>query len=137
MGPEIPYVIKRLFKIEGMVCVMSQADLICGYTYYGLGYYAENPPLPQDVKLGNYVKEYHGSFDTHQDSWELDFHQWVESGQVRWAKHEQGKLQLQPAGVEGFPFLDLPGHRGEQYAKGDEVEFAKPPRERSSKYSGY
>ena len=33
-GPEVPYVIKRLFNFPTMICVMSHVHLDCGYDYY-------------------------------------------------------------------------------------------------------
>ena len=136
LGPEVPYVIKRLFKIPTMTCVIARLDLPCGYTYYPMTYFAENPPPPNEVKCGRWASEYHGGFEVVSDSWHFDIRAFVESGQLRWATIKDTKVTLQPLGVETFPFLDMSGHQGIQLAQDNEIKLCKAPRASHSVYDG-
>ena len=136
LGPEVPYVIKRLFEIPTMTCVIARLDLPCGYTYYPMVYFAENPPPSHEVKCGEWASEYTGSFEVVSDSWHFDIRAFVESGQLRWATIEDTKVTLQPLGVETFPFLDMSGHQGIQLAQNNEIKLFDAPRASHSEYDG-
>ena len=135
-GPEVPYVIKRLFKIPTMTCVMSRVDLVCGYTYYPMVYFAESPPPKDEVKCGTWASPYAGFFEEVQDSWLFDFGPFVESGQVRLANIRGDEVTLESHDLDSFPLLNLPGHQGLQNARRSDIKQYPAPKSKHSHYQG-
>ena len=134
-GPEVPYVIARILKLRSMVCVMSRLDLEAGYTFYPLVYFSRWN-IKHDKLTSQWAGTYFTGYETRRENWDFELEPWVKKKSVRWCRSEGGKLQLQPAGLNGFPFLNLPGHRGTQYAKLERYNAMAAPVEGSSKYDG-
>ena len=116
-GPEVPYVLPRLLAEEPTVAVVSQVP-VGSHVGYVIAYFSREP----DATLGR-ANDWGANGFTRLDpdgalEWgavpegldepDFDLRPWVESNRLQWIAPGDGRLRLR-TGVEGCPYLDLPG----------------------------
>lgn len=118
-GPEVPYVISRLFRTEGLVAVVSSVP-VGEHTGFPIAYYAD--PLPEDVLrpdtwgMGSY--EYlspegavqWGEAEDPEIDYDYDLARWIGEGRVQWIAPGDPELALHE-GHGNCPYLKLDGRR--------------------------
>ena len=114
-GPEVPVVIPRLLRHDGVHLVVSQVD-VGRHVGWCLLYVAESKPegeqLPNDWGLKTSLRvgpdgspRWDQAFDFDVDP---DLRQWMATGRVHWIAPGDTTLTLR-RDVDGCPYLDLEG----------------------------
>lgn len=122
-GPDVPFILPELMAHPGMVAVVSALP-IGRHVGFPICYFAN--PLPHDVERaddwgigthtyrradGTLTSDHAVESDARKD---FELRPWLESGRLRWIAPGDETLALQ-AGVDGCPYLDLPGERRRRY----------------------
>jgi hypothetical protein len=116
-GPEVPYVIPRLFKDSTVTAVLSSVP-IGKHQGYAIFYFAKpSLHLARANEWGtNEYKIYgagtEGWNEVREDEKEYDFDlgKWITSGRLQWIAPGDTALRLQ-SDANGCPYLNLPGRR--------------------------
>ncbi len=126
-GPEVPYVIPRLFKDSSVTAVLSAVS-IGAHEGYAIFYFAK--PVPRVARANEWgANEYkiyeagtEGWDEINEDEQEFDFDlsRWITSGRLQWIAPGDSALRLQ-TNVSGCPYLNLPGRRTIQRIQYGEV----------------
>jgi hypothetical protein len=118
-GPEVPYVLPRLLGHPDVRAVLSSMP-IGEHWGYAIAYYAK--PIPWRLPRVNTWGTDHLWYGTETGEWgwdeqllveeDMDFELewWIDTGKLSWIAPNDVKLQLQ-RGLEGCPYLGLPGRR--------------------------
>jgi len=125
-GPEVPHIIPRLLEYPGMVAVVSQLEMECGYAAYPIAYFAERRPpvaeLTADWPRDTYSYETETGelgWTTPNDPWDFDLRPWLQAGKIRWCDPDSDRTSLSDAPPDQCPYVDLPGLRERMMVKGD------------------
>lgn len=130
-GPGVPYVVPRLLEVPGVRAVLSQVP-VGRHTGWAITYFGSNPG---NVELVNtwgsdtyYVYDeagawlgWHQSIE-HVSDYAFELDPWLRSGRLLWIAPGDESAALRE-GVDGCPYLDLPGPRRIAYVQGGEVEY--------------
>jgi len=128
-GPEVPYVIPRLMRLESIRAVISSLP-IGQYTGYPIAYYAN--PIAEDVlrpdTWGLEKSEYLGpegnvqwceADDLEEDN-DYDLRRWIATGRLLWIAPNDAAWALQQA-PSRCPYVDLKGRREVQRVQNGEA----------------
>jgi hypothetical protein len=131
-GPDVPFVLPALMADPGMVAVISSLQ-VGQHVGMPICYYAD--PLPQDLERiddwgirsftirrpdGSMASGHAVQADEDKD---FDLRPWLEGGRLRWIAPGDDSLEVR-TGVDGCPYVDLPGERRRRYIQEGRTWFA-------------
>jgi hypothetical protein len=134
-GPEVPFVVPRLLRLPGMVCVVSQLTLTTGDTAYPIAYFSPEEIAPKQLhqpwlrqELWFKADESANAWLIANDAWDFDLEPWVASGKLRWIEPTDAEARV----VDGragraCPYVDLPGDRAPQLISSGDRELLELP----------
>lgn len=131
-GPQVPFVIPRLLRQEGVTAVLSRIRMENGYVAYPIAYFAERRPPPQDLTASwartNYLYTTQlgeVAWRVENDRWEFELEPWLSSGKLRWSTGEGESMRLESA--KACPYTGLPGDRRPTVLELDQIWFEASP----------
>ena len=117
-GPEVPFVMPRLLEMPGMIAVISQIEMACGYTAYPIAYFAEKRPPVNELTAGWARTIYlyqtqlgEDGWTPANDLWDFNLKPWLRQGKLRWCPPGSDNTELSTDPPEACPYVDLPGQR--------------------------
>jgi hypothetical protein len=121
IGPDVPFVIPRLLKLEGMVAVMGALAMDPGYQAYTITYFGDPLPAPQDG-VPNWCEDRFvfvmadgkQAWRSDEDPWDFELLPWLRSGKLRWCVPGFDNRVLATEPPDACPYANLPGHREAQ-----------------------
>ncbi len=134
-GPEVPFVVPRLFRFPGMKAVISCFTLVRGDLAYPIAYFAKERLASKDVhqpwgKRSYQVFDEDGvpqGFAVKTDIWDFDLEPWIERGQLHWIDPGDSELRLRGKAEGPCPYLNLPGDRQPQVLENGKRILLSPP----------
>jgi len=118
-GPGVPYVVPRILSVPGIRAVIAQVA-VGRHTGWPITYFGPRPP---DTPLVNtwgraeyYVYDEDGTWLGWSDNlervsdYDFELSDWLRSGKLLWIAPGDDSATLRE-GVDGCPYLDLPGPR--------------------------
>ena len=86
-GPEVPFVIPRLLKRDGMIAVISSIPMHNGCTAYPIAYFSDTNVQPQILPAGwartNHVytsQTEQSGWNASEEVWDFNLHPWIKQG---------------------------------------------------------
>lgn len=130
-GPGVPYVVPRLLEVPGVRAVVAQVP-VGRHTGWAITYFGPNPG---NVELVNtwgsdtyYVYDgegtwlgWHQSIE-HVSDYDFTLEPWLRSGRLLWIAPGDESATLRE-GVDGCPYVDLPGPRRIAYVQEGQIEY--------------
>ncbi|WP_067819060.1 hypothetical protein [Nocardia inohanensis] len=118
-GPGVPYVIPRILSNDGVHAVLNQIS-VGPHTGWAISYFGPRvtgSPLENVWGANTYdVYDDQGGWlgwsehESRVDEYDFELAPWVESGKLQWIEAEDPHVRLR-SGVDGCPYLGLPGSR--------------------------
>ena len=121
IGPDAPYVIPRLLKMDGMVAVIGELQMEPGYLAYPITYFGDPLPAPEDrvpnwgCDQFSYVKANGDrAWRIDLDPWDFALLPWLVSRKLRWCVPGSDNRVLASEPPGRCPYIGLPGHHQAQ-----------------------
>jgi hypothetical protein len=114
--------VSRLLRLPGMIAVLTQLDLECGYRAWVISYWSreEIPPVrlhQRWLRMDHWFTNARGkaSWTIANDLWDFDLAPYLADGRLRWIEPGDERHRVRAHG-EGpsCPFVGLPGDRRPQ-----------------------
>lgn len=128
-GPPVPYVIPRVLELPGMVAVIAALDLPNGDRLYPISYWCEEPVDPKDLHTPWLRATYwlpDGGWMACNAKWDFELAPWIQNGRLRWIAPGDESWTVRQ-GLQGCPYVGLPGHQGPQVIEKGELANEPPP----------
>jgi len=112
-GPEVPYVIPRLLKMDGMVTVVHSIPVSERYVAFPIAYFARHRP-PQAENTRPWGRAMYALDDvmwnTRSEYYEFDLKPWIEKKKLLWLDDANPKLPLDQWPSK-YPYSGVEGRR--------------------------
>ncbi len=131
-GPGVPFVVPRLLDVPRVRAVITEVP-VGRHTGWAITYFGTNPDAVELVNTWgsdtHYVYDAAGTWLgwnmslEHVSDYDFELERWLRSGRLLWIAPGDDSATLRQ-GVDGCPYLDLPGPRQIAYVQFGEVEYA-------------
>lgn len=128
-GPAAPFVIPNLMRLPGMRAVLSRIRLATGDLAYLTTYWSDEALAPEQLHGPWLRTTYHlpgGGWSICTDPWDFALRPWLDQGRLMWIAPEDPDWTVR-SGTPGCPYLDLPGHQGQQFISQSALDQTDPP----------
>jgi hypothetical protein len=132
-GPDVPYVIPAILKVEFMSAVIGRVPMENGCVAYPIAYFGEKRLAPE-----NLTAEWRRSIYSYTDSrredrwripaepWDFELERWLTTGRLRWCPPDSRNMRLNAPG-DSCPYAGLPGQRRRMILFANLVSTWAPP----------
>ena len=132
-GPDVPFILPKLMALPGMTAVIS-AVRVGPHVGFPICYYAEPLPPPDVERTDDWgIRSYtyrrpDGSLASAHavqadEDKDFELRPWLGGGRVWWIAPGDESLTLRE-GLDGCPYVDLPGERRRRYVQEGRERFA-------------
>lgn len=126
-GPDAPFVVGRILDMEGMVAVVAEIKLQCGYSAYPICYFAKTPPKERSLTQSWLEREYYfnvdgrSGWDITEEEFDYQLLPWVKKKKLRWVVN--GQLNSESWLAPACPYLKVDGKHKSQRIVGEELVY--------------
>jgi hypothetical protein len=128
-GPEVPYVLPRILKMDSMTAVIGTLDMDGGYTVYPIAYFAPQRIAPARLAADwpdathVYTRFGQPQLGRNVDPWDFNIVPWLKEEKLRWTT--PGNRALAKGKSDQCPHLNVSGRRA-QLSVWEQNVFEKP-----------